>query len=364
MNKLNNYVPIMSLKLGELKAIKNLSQHAYKAFTPLFDIHRTPIAGGKRKSIDGHIEKIIINVEKYLTDKFFLLDYSLIDLNLRMKDNAHPFHYLLNQLSSRNINFTPTFGLDRDQAYLNVIKEFISKNPNNPICLRLLRDDIDTPQQTEIEINQIISHLQLNPKNCDLLVDCKYIEQDQIELIIDSLSELNEKINFRNWRSLTLAASSFPFDMTGIPADSHISIPRFEFDLWEAAILVSPLIGRKPKFADYCIVNPDRPDLDAITMRAGGKIRYTTKKTWEIFRGHGLHKGEKYGQYRSLSKKVIESQFFLGSDYSWGDNYITKCANGNAKTGNLTTWISVDVNHHITMVGEQISSSDALSNTD
>lgn len=361
MNKLNNYIPIMSPKLGELKAIKTLSENALKDFTPLFDVHRPPIAGGKRKTIDEHIKKIIINIEKYLINKIFIVDYSLIDLNLRMDDDTHPLQYLLNQLTSKNINFIPTVGIDRDQAYLSVIKEFVSKNPNNPICLRLLRDDIDSSEQANVEINQIMSYLKLNPKNCDLLIDCKYIEQNQIESIIDSLSELNEAITFMNWRSLILTASSFPLDMTGIPPDSHISIPRFEFDLWEAAILASPLVGRKPKFGDYCIVNPDRPDLDAVTMRAGGKIRYTTTKTWEIFRGHGLHKGEKYDQYRSLSKKVIESQFFLGADYSWGDNYISNCANGNAKTGNLTTWISVDVNHHLTLVGEQISNSDALS---
>ncbi|HET9433635.1 MAG TPA: hypothetical protein VFO37_07750, partial [Chitinophagaceae bacterium] len=52
--------------------------------------------------------------------------------------------YLLNKLSNKNIKFTPTFGLDRDQAYLNVIKEFISKNPNYPICFRLLRDEADS----------------------------------------------------------------------------------------------------------------------------------------------------------------------------------------------------------------------------
>lgn len=354
----------MSAKQGELKAIKELSGDAYKNFTPLFDVHRIPIIGGKKKTIDEHINKIIINLEKFWKYGVFILDYSLIDLKLRMENNIHPLQYLFNQLMEKNINFIPAFGLDRDQEYLNVIRDFISSNPSNAILFRLLPDDLDDIRQTKTEATQIMSYLQLNPGQCDLLIDCKHIEQDQIEAIIDSLSELNEQINFKNWRSLILAASSFPVDMSGIPVDFHTTLKRVEFDLWETAIKVAPLIGRKPKFGDYCIVNPDRPEVDAITMRAGGKIRYTTLNTWEIFRGHGLHKGEKYLQYRTLSKRVVESGSFFGAEYSWGDNYIARCANGNAKTGNLTTWVSVDINHHITLVGEQISNSRVLSDID
>lgn len=359
MNKLKNYIPIMSVKQGELKAFKELSAQALENITPLFDIHRIPIVGGKqKKTIDEHIEKIIINFEKNCEKKLFILDYSLMDLNIRMADNTHPFKYLCDTLNERSMNFIPCIGLDRDQQYLEVIKEVLLQIPDKKLCMRLLIDDLDSLEETQEEIYRILSYLKIEVNQCDLLIDFKRVEESQIEPIVDSLSELNQVIFFESWRSFIIAASSFPVSMIGISPDSQRSVRRVEYDLWRAIIQAAPLVGRKPKFGDYCIVDPERAEVDVVTMRASGKIRYTTTYTWEIFRGHSLLKGEKYQQYNSLSEKIIKSECFLGENYSWGDGYILQCANKIAKSGNLTTWIGVDTNHHITLVGEQIANYD------
>lgn len=355
----------MSVKQGELKAFKELSAGALENITPLFDIHRIPIVGGKqKKTIDQHIEKIIINLEKNCEKKLFLLDYSLMDLNIRLTDNTHPFKYLCEALNEKGMSFIPCIGLDRDQPYLEVIKEILLQISDKKLCMRLLVDDLDSLDETQEEIYRILSYLNIESEQCDLLIDFKHIEESQIESIIDSLAELNQTISFERWRSFIIAASSFPSSMIGISPNSQLSIRRVEFDLWRAITKAAPLVGRKPKFGDYCIVNPERAEVDVVTMRASGKIRYTTAYTWEIFRGHSLLKGEKYHQYNSLSEKIIKSECFLGADYSYGDDYILRCANKIAKSGNLTTWIGVDTNHHITLVGEQIANYDDSLSTD
>jgi hypothetical protein len=361
MNRLN-YVPIMSPKQGEFRAIKELSQEALDRITPLFDIHRISLKGGEKdKTLDKHIETIIKHFKNsWPPEKVFLLDYSLLDLNDRMANGIHPLEYLSKELREANMIFHLTIGLDRDHAYMDVVKSLILENSSVELCLRLLKDDFDDIQEAEIKINQMFSYLEIEPYECHLIVDFKHIEENDIDNIIDLLSEFNQQISFHKWISFVLIASAFPVDMSKIPADSHTSIKRIEINLWQTANRAALLIGRKPKFGDYCIVNPEKPDIDLSRMRAGGKIRYTTGDTWEIIRGHGFHKGEKYKQYHSLSKKLVESDYFLGKDYAWGDMYIEQCALRQVKSGNLTTWIAVDTNHHLTLVGAQIASFDAF----
>ena len=45
---------------------------------------------------------------------------------------------------------------------------------------------------------------------------------------------------------------------------------------------------------------------------------------------------------------MCAESFYRGRGYSAGDQYIFDCANGAGKTGNLGTWVYVDMNHHMT----------------
>lgn len=49
---------------------------------------------------------------------------------------------------------------------------------------------------------------------------------------------------------------------------------------------------------------------------------------------------------------------FYGREFSWGDNFIFECAQG-VHTGNLRQWVTVDTNHHIRLVSEQLANLDA-----
>jgi len=59
---------------------------------------------------------------------------------------------------------------------------------------------------------------------------------------------------------------------------------------------------------------------------------------------------------RTLTGKSF-SQFYKGANYSFGDAEIARiAAAGNKKPGNAGTWLTIGINHHITLVARQISS--------
>jgi hypothetical protein len=112
---------------------------------------------------------------------------------------------------------------------------------------------------------------------------------------------------------------------------------------------------RLPAFGDYAISHPASLFVDMRLLKPSAKIRYTADDGWYIIKGENVRD---YGfeQYHDLSEKVVGSRYYCGPAYSWGDGYLKKCADGTGKTGNLTTWVQVDTNHHIEKVTRDIAS--------
>ncbi|WP_352896481.1 hypothetical protein [Mesorhizobium sp. M0983] len=56
---------------------------------------------------------------------------------------------------------------------------------------------------------------------------------------------------------------------------------------------------------------------------------------------------------------LVGSGVFKGNDYSYGDDYIGKCAIKKAPPSNLTRWKDVAINHHMMRVLDDLSTSGA-----
>ena len=97
-------------------------------------------------------------------------------------------------------------------------------------------------------------------------------------------------------------------------------------------------------FGDYGVVNPSAQD-DIIAPDANGKIRYTIKNNYFIVRGHSRRVGNKGEQMYDLSQTVIDSAYYMGNGFSWGDQRIMDCSNEEFK-GNGCGWVAIDTNHH------------------
>ena len=72
-----------------------------------------------------------------------------------------------------------------------------------------------------------------------------------------------------------------------------------------------------------------------------------------VVRGHNLTKPPKGKQYYLLAAKVVNSPYYEGANFSWGDSKILDCSNQKC-IGNSTNWISIDTNHHIEYVLKEV----------
>ena len=88
------------------------------------------------------------------------------------------------------------------------------------------------------------------------------------------------------------------------------------------------------------------------------KLRYTLNENWYIDRGTAVRGRDSrgFGQFRGMCQKLIETPYYRGKEFSNGDKYIYDCANGTENTGNLSTWVKVSVNQHLTKVVHDLAS--------
>ena len=154
-----------------------------------------------------------------------------------------------------------------------------------------------------------------------------------------------------NFGLISVIASSMPKDVGSVPKKGTKSFYRQEMPIWLNVAAGVP--SERIAFGDYGIVHPNFSD-KIIATNANAKIRYTKGLHHHVFRGYNLKEGLKYKQYHELARRVVDSSVYIGRDHSFGDEYVWRCANMEVGSGNLGTWVEVDMNHHLVYVAAQL----------
>ncbi|MBI2604450.1 MAG: beta family protein [Deltaproteobacteria bacterium] len=358
-----HYIPILKGKRGELSALMRLSDDVRERILPLLDIQRVPLVFPKNSptgvlkcSLEEHLKQSAEKIVKALGDAPLLLDTTDIPLEARVSGQKHYFRYLLDALSAQGSNPYPVTGLDRDKEYNLAVKGFVARTKGCNVGIRLLADDIENYSDTMPLLEKLLNTIGVSPKECFLILDHKAIEGAGVDKAVETSEDfICNLFSPNDWRSLTVAGSGFPQTMQGIERKSISRLRRHEFSVWSKLQKKKKDLPRQPSLGDYGITHPDSLEFDPRKFTMGGKIRYTTENEWIIVKGTSFKTGEKGLQYHSLSKELIKMTEFLGADFSWGDEYVTKCAAKKVGPGNLEMWICIDTNHHICFVTEQLA---------
>ena len=352
-----HYVPCLRWKQGEYQAVHRFSNTVKASFTPLIEV---PEIGWdfekrkERKTIDEHLDPFAKRVaNKWGKDPCFV-DLHYIDPSERMQGGSHPVRFIFNELRKENCFAVPSIYLDSNEKYKKEIKAILDEDKNR-LCLRISLKQT-TEQTLKDDIDSIIGGLKIKLDKIHLILDMdtpNFVPLDGfsklLKTILSGLPYLNE------WKTFSLLGTSFPETMGGIQKGAAL-LPRCEWQLYKKIIKDFEREKlRVPTFGDYAIQHPNILKLDMRLINPSATIRYTTEDNWLIIKGKGTRVKDGFKQFRDLSKKLISTHYYCGSDFSYGDNYIEKCAHGKASTGTLMTWRQVGTNHHIQKVIKDIS---------
>lgn len=350
--KINKYIPILRTKRGEFTALRNIDAVTASLMTPLYELRKIPASGeDKDSTLKDFIEKTAKNCAQSWGDKeTIIFDTPGIQDSQNTEDGKSAITLFYGKLTAFGMKAIPTITTDRSSLFCSLVKPY-----SKSFVFRVQNDDLEMPKATAETIGTQLGELSAKPENCHILVDVKYQTSFDSGSLLDSISSFLGEIDATAWSSITFAGCSFPEDMTGIKKYEPVYIPRKNFECWQELNRSHRLLGAKLQFGDYGIINPVKPELDFAIKNIPSKIRYTSASDWLIFRGDGHEDTEdKYDDYQKLAYKIVNTDHFKGSDFSWGDKYLYEVSSGKQRCCGLEKWIQIDLNHHITLVAQQV----------
>ena len=344
------YTPIIKGKMYDLKSLGRLSEKAKLQIKPLVEAMPVP----KDVTVDAHLEKFSHYVSKYYPSGALFVDFYGLMPGAETEAGVPAVVAGYHLLVKKGRVVTPCYGFARDDSIWSKLSK-IAQKLEQGFCFRIDIDDLDdASEDTWTQIIERSSDLNLPNFKIDLLIDLRDIRERDVselrELVIDFLSG---KPAGPAYRSITVAGSSALKSVTPIPKDGEGDVDRHELQLW---IQLQHELGEIAEltYGDYGVIHPDFSDA-AQNPNTNSKIRYTSGRKIRYFRGHRLADAPGYAYFHQLAERVRNSDIYRGSEFSVGDKYIDDCADFNSGPGNLSTWVLVDMNHHLEYSTAQIA---------
>jgi hypothetical protein len=344
-----HYVPILKGRDGEYGALQTLDAPIRQALTPLVEIPPVPWDYEEEKpakTVDEHLKKVGQKIQRaWGPSRRLFVDLLWIANSERMVDGGHPVTDVFRSLRIHNIDAVPVVGLLRGDDYVQACREIVDED-NRGICMRIQREDFTDFEDLGAAIGEVLDRVDTTISSADLILDLRALTPDERNCSVNTLCTfVNRLPRLGEWRTFTLAATSFPQNLAGLPPSDSSSIPRQEWILWTGLSRRRNQIARIPTFGDYAISHPEPAEVYPRVMRPSASIRYACDNAWLIFKARNL-RDHGYGQFHQLCRLLVQRAEYSGKSFSWGDQYIDDCAAERVGTGNLTTWRKVGTSHH------------------
>lgn len=339
-----HYVPLLRWKRAERVALRALTPQTSGQITPLLEL--VP-------SVDNAPSKVSEEIIRSWGFSPFFLDLG----NLTEMGRADALVRLGEGMRGSGLRAIPVTGLDREIKYQTAVEQ-LTATDRRGACIRLYPRNLVSSSLAD-DLSGLLTKLALRPDEVDLLVDYQLISDFAMPytMLCSRIPYLSQ------WRTFTVMSGAFSRDLTEYQKNGQYIRYRDDWLFWQAQVVSS--LPRRPAYGDYSIQYalyiepPERANVSA-------SIRYTTNDYWVIMRGEGLFNEGSPGnaQYAAHANLLCEREEFCGRAFSYGDRYIDNLNKGIEGPGNPETLLRACVNHHVTLVADQISKLFATSTGD
>ncbi|QTO43336.1 beta family protein [Burkholderia latens] len=353
-----HYVPVLKWRQGEYLALSRLEPAVKDWVTPLFEVPTEAWdfeAEAPAKTLDEHLSKFGLRLKQKWDTRRCFVDSPFIDGEAHVDNGSHHMSHIFDLAREAGAMPVPVFGRGRSESYMAAVTEIIGRD-HRGACLRLTPDDFNT--SLRVELDALLSNMGIDADVCDLVLDCAAdiaVGPKMQALVWKGL--LDELPMLADWRSVTIAGTSFPQTLPSASFRPHGVIKRHDWLGYKSLIDMLPDGARLPTFGDYAVAHPETELIDPRMLDPTAKVKYTIDDEWFIAMGVQV---KKYGraQYADVCRSIVSARppIFMGPDYSFGDQFIDECASGVGSTGGASTWPMVASNHHVTKVVRDVAS--------
>ncbi len=370
MTTIKSYIPILRWRPAEIKALEKLFPQDREKVTPLIEFvmpapsitrkdDKIIVTKTRKEKFLEALPEVAENLLKSCGQMPTFIDVQQLDSDIR----ASSLEQILTSSSALDLfsipvtYIIPVTGTDADVATRAVAVNY-AKSSGHGLCIRIDKSHLKETNFSS-HVTNFVRENHLDIGNTDLLVDLRVINQDTDTA--DIIEKLKNLPDLQKWRTFIVSGGVFPKDLTNFAAGEAHPLDRLDWKLWND---LKTRLSRTPLFSDYTIQHPFYEYVAAI---GSASVRYTADDQWWIFRGtkpgHISRKTGKKGpgreQYidhaKTLTGKSFD-KFYKGANFSFGDGEISRIASpGNTKPGSPPTWLTIGINHHITLAARQTS---------
>lgn len=350
-----HYAPILKAKAGEFKAVRELSTDVRARIAPMFDFDLPD----ENKGITSvsHIAKSAVSLRKCNPPSPFYVDAFNWAPDAQVETGDHVISYLLSMLRAEGLAPVPTIGYDRwGILEYRLAIAGLGAGPGGAWAIRLdrtVQDDIYDEDAVRDTIEDMLTTVGAEPQDVTVFIDLQDASPAQVSVAALTMECNNvlQALRGFGFHAFVVAGSSLPSQINlAVPSpNSTSSIVRKEHVAWRTIRAQNPQIPIIP--GDYGVRGPT--SYSGPNKHMNGKIRYSMDQRFFIARGHSIYLDHSYVQMHSLGAAVTASGHYRGPAFSWGDQKIAEAAAG-LFTGQMSSWIAVDTNHHMHSVVDEV----------
>ena len=344
------YVPILQTKRGEYAALAELSNSVKENIKPMFILTQQDCearASGIAKSLDDKWKGLPCYIDLTNVSPFTINQVDYVDSVISsLLNSSIPFSLVVNS----------------NTPYQNIINNIIQYGLPTCIKVDISSFDNNTINNVQNLLNQLTPYSREIDIFINFSIDIKATRTAHAHYINQYYQSLKSSLNGFTGKFI-IGGSSIPKDLPRNDYHPFGLEPRTEWLGFSDFMASIPIVNEtnKPIFADYSITYPF--ESEPITyVNPNAKVRYTISDNYLFAVGYQVHThADGFGQYHDISAIIVNSPYFMGGNYSWGDKYLEECASRIASSGNMETWVKVGHNHHITFVTRDIANQYGIS---
>lgn len=338
----HHYVPVLKVKDGEKRALRQLPGPIAAVVTPLLEIVRRT-----DKPIGKHLDTAFKGLDKAVSPfQRYFLDCREIE-----GDGAVAAATVFARAAALGKPFIPVTSVSRSVDVAAALA-----HRAHGIGLRLSREEFEAGTLTA-SVSGFLSKHGVSPSEVDVIIDLGAVDQ----MIVPGVEALAEQFladvpHLGSWRSLILSACGFPRSLAGVKADSNGTFDRVDWRHWHDCIF-SPRasLARLPTYSDCGIQHRDGVEgIDFSKIKPAAAIRQTCDASWHVDKGRSIrdHGGD---QFQTLASNVVTATHAVAAHCAGCDALHRASSNPNGMKS-LGKWREYGTIHHITLTVERLAS--------
>ena len=326
------YVPMLRAKAGEATALLSLSDAAKNRMFPILHLASTvpanfaarvgPAWAGRRVGLDGLF-------------------------NFDATGSGAALQALFAGLSALDVTVVPSIEYGAPAGYMNVVGA-LAQGAGTGLVVKVRLGHLQA-------VTGWLAGGGWQPQDIDLIVVAGHIADFGPgildALVLHSLQTLPQP---QAWRSITLASSAAPKDMSTLGLGTNL-VPRLDWHLWQATSAQVPF---QLDYGDHGISHPDMTEPPGFVMgSATVSVRYTVDNGWVVLKGRPVTGNSGIPmptQYLGHARALTGHAGFGGLAGCWGDGRIPQIVAVTGTPGSRQTWVEIGVNRHLSLVADRL----------